>query len=275
MSLGEAAGTAKPMPSRTSRLSAGGHRHLGGDDAGGAWTARLTWSSVTESAYAPLRSSTWSFMRRGLLGGRVGDRGRGPAGRRRAARRRRWRRRRQGRGGGWSSGAERGEPRRELGEHLAVQGAVEQRGGQQGGAAEAARTAASSRWSGTPAARGSASQPARTSSPSGVRPSPRPSRPVEVRPAVRRPSAGRTRPAGWTSGGRLAVVRMLRDVRAVGADVGEPGDAHRPAPTCRVPPSSGRRPDGPARSGASDQSAHGTRVAAAETSPRHQPSRST
>ena len=62
-------------------------------------------------------------------------------------------------------------------QHLAVQRAVQQRRGQQRWCGAAcARTAASTSGVGTPAARCMASQPQSTSSPSGVRPSPRPTR---------------------------------------------------------------------------------------------------
>ena len=50
------------MPSSTSRLSPVAIATCAATTPGAAWTARLTCSSVTESAYAPLRSSTWSFM---------------------------------------------------------------------------------------------------------------------------------------------------------------------------------------------------------------------
>ncbi len=62
MSLGEEAGTSKPMPSSTSRLRPVAIATCAATTPGVVWTARLTWSRVTESAYAPERSSTWSFM---------------------------------------------------------------------------------------------------------------------------------------------------------------------------------------------------------------------
>ncbi len=62
MSLGDEAGTANPIPSSTSRLRPVAMATCAATTPGVAWTARLTWSRVTESAYAPLRSSTWSLV---------------------------------------------------------------------------------------------------------------------------------------------------------------------------------------------------------------------
>ena len=52
-----------PCRSSTSRLRPVAIATCAATTPGAACTARLTWSRVTESAYAPLRSSTWSFMR--------------------------------------------------------------------------------------------------------------------------------------------------------------------------------------------------------------------
>ena len=60
MSLGVAsAGTSKPIPVSTSTLSAVAIATWAAATPSTSWTARLTWRSVTESAYAPRRSSTW------------------------------------------------------------------------------------------------------------------------------------------------------------------------------------------------------------------------
>ncbi len=59
MSLGVAsAGTSKPISVSTSTLSAVAIATWAAATPSTPWTVRLTWSSVTESAYAPLRSST-------------------------------------------------------------------------------------------------------------------------------------------------------------------------------------------------------------------------
>ncbi len=53
------AGTSKPMPVSTSTLSGVAIATWAATTPGRPCTVRLTWSSVTESAYAPERSSTW------------------------------------------------------------------------------------------------------------------------------------------------------------------------------------------------------------------------
>jgi hypothetical protein len=50
MSLGEESGTSKPMPARTSRLRPVAIATWAVTTPGADWTARLTWSRVTESA---------------------------------------------------------------------------------------------------------------------------------------------------------------------------------------------------------------------------------
>ena len=101
--------------------------------------------------------------------------------------------------------AERGQPGAQLGQHLAVQGAVQQgRGEQRGPAAGAPGPPGRRSGVGTPAARWRASQPHRTSSPSGVRPSPRADQPghgVRVDgwrwSGSRRPAEDRSRGQSW------------------------------------------------------------------------------
>ncbi len=64
-------GTVNPISVSTSTLSGVAMATWAAATPGASCTVRLTWSRVTESAYAPLRSSTWVFvdvvMRRGLL----------------------------------------------------------------------------------------------------------------------------------------------------------------------------------------------------------------
>ena len=91
-------GTVKPISVSTSTLSGVAMATWAAATPGASCTLRLTWSRVTESAYAPLRSSTCVFvavvMRRGLLRSAAG---RVRGGRRRGARRRRWHRLASGR----------------------------------------------------------------------------------------------------------------------------------------------------------------------------------
>ncbi len=129
MSLGVAsAGTSKPISVSTSTLSAVAIATCAAATPSTPWTVRLTWSSVTESAYAPLLSSTCVVMPppspdRQERGAHP------PAGRGRTC----------GRPGPAPPpgllviGPERGQPGRELRDHLAVHRAVEQRRRQQRG----------------------------------------------------------------------------------------------------------------------------------------------
>ena len=175
--------------------------------------------------------------------------------------------------------AERGDVRRELRQHLAVQGAVEQRRREQRGArAEASRTAAIGVGVGTPAARCTASQPQSTSSPSGVSPSPRPTRSL----GVRGDAGGRGCRARWP---RLRA-RVRRDctaeaelrVQSRDSCRDEPADPHRPRPRpARARRRrSWRRVDRAERHGepATAQRAGHARRPRPATTPRHRPSRS-
>ena len=68
-SLGVAsAGTSKPIDASTSTLRGVAMATWAARTPGASWTVRLTCSRVTESAYAPERSSTWVVMRRPLRG---------------------------------------------------------------------------------------------------------------------------------------------------------------------------------------------------------------
>ena len=119
-------GTSKPIPASTSRFSSVAIATWAAATPGRPWTVRLTWSSVTESANAPGRSSTWVVMRPAPIprpasspAPEVCPMARSVVGGLFLARR-----------------AERGDVRRELGDHLAVHRAVEQRRRQARGAVQ-------------------------------------------------------------------------------------------------------------------------------------------
>ena len=274
---GRTPGMSKPMPSSTSRLRPVAIATCAVTTPGVACTARLTWSSVTESAYAPLRSSTWSLV--GVVmqpsgGGVVRDRCRARARRRRGGRRPRWRRRRAGPRWWWQCGS--ASQSASWGSASPRERAVEQRRGQQGRArgADGVRPRRARR-SGRPAARRGR----------------RTTRPARRRRAASGPARGRRGGRGGRReaavGGQDEAVEPRTSWRPspvrpllMTSDAGDGGSTRRVIRTGRSPTTSGRRAPGRPgrgrpRSGSVDQSAHGTRVAVADTRPRHQPSRST
>ena len=275
-----------PCPSSTSTLSGVAIATCAAATPGVSCTVRLTWSRVTESAYAPGRSSTWVVMRRRApavsrarasarageqagAGGRA-DRGAGrPPGRaRRACRARAARRANSGSTSPCSAQSSR------VAESRVVR--CEARRGRR----------RRRRASPTPAARWVASQPQSTSSPSGVRPSPRPTSRTDARPGRCRagPWLRRTRPRGpggwprrWSSppscqGSVRGPARGVRTstIRPTGS--GLPPMWRTPASTYAE---SKESTEMLVKSRVLDRSAHGTCAAPAATSPTQRPPTST
>ena len=236
-------------------VEAGGHRHLGGDHAGRGLHGpahleqghRVGVGAAPELdvvLHAALQGLSWSVVE-----GRQGEAGAGEeAGSRRGARRPagprwwwRWGRPATRRAAGSTS------PRIAQSSRVAESRVV---------APRRRRTAAVTAGSGRPSAARVASQPASTSSPSGVRPGPRPDEPVDV--GCRHSAVG-----GELEAGRHGAPSSAGSWVARRATVVARGSTTRPirtgsSPTRSVPSwTVTGRPASGARSGKVDQSAHG------------------
>ena len=220
-------------------------------------TARLTWSRVTESAYAPGRSSTCRNPSPLMRAHRPTRTARlPPSGRPRAARSRSSARRR--------AGPSRLRPVRAFRARRRTPrtAAAPRRAARSRAALRTARwcrcirmrTASSTTGVGTPAARCMASQPQSTSSPRGVRPSPAPTRPVDGvgvqrGHGIRRWRCVRSRRAGTATRAQPADhERDSGEVQHAADDVRRTGAERRPGRPCgcrarRAPGQrAGRRP---------------------------------